>query len=81
MAKKAATTRQKQSDALFIYVSGQQHGPYPLASIAEWHKSGNIQPNDMIFSRGQWVPIASFFTGDEAGNDSPHSDLDGRKKA
>ena len=67
---------QQQSHTVFIHVNGQQHGPYTLDLVTEWHKSGTLQPNDMIFSQGQWIPVASFFAGDKPANGSPHSNLD-----
>lgn len=71
-----ALTGQQHSHTVFLYVDGQQQGPYTLDSITEWHKSGKLQPNDMIFSQGQWIPVASFFAVDAPTNGSPHSNLD-----
>ena len=42
--------------------NGQQFGPYPIESLAEMIRGGQVLPTDLLLAEGQsdWVPVSSF---------------------
>jgi hypothetical protein len=46
----------------FLMRSGNQQGPYPLSSLPEMNKAGNILATDYIWVEGapSWVPISNY---------------------
>lgn len=47
-----------------IHISreGREFGPYPIESLAEMIRKGNVLPGDLLLAEGQsrWVPVSAF---------------------
>src|SRR5262245_16118983 len=56
----------------FLLRSGNQQGPYPMSSLPEMNKAGNILPTDYIWVEGAptWVPVSNYL-GPKPGNAPP----------
>jgi hypothetical protein len=62
----------QNQEGIRLYHAGQQHGPYPMHSIVEWHKSGKLSEDDLVRPQGsnEWIPVTKFLG---ASNPSPTS--------
>lgn len=56
----------------FLLRSGNQQGPYPLSSLPEMSKAGNVLPTDYIWVEGAptWVPVSNYL-GPKSGGVPP----------
>ena len=52
----------------FLFRSGNQTGPYPMASLPAMHQAGQVLPTDYIWVEGtpSWVPISNYLSSNPA---------------